>query len=443
MGHGVEDFDPPPDHENKSLKLARDLAEKEKELQKLAKEHAEKEKEHLKRAEEHAEKAKELEHAREHAEKEKERAEKERAEKEKERAEKENELLKHARKLADKEKEHQHAKELADKDKELLDKENKQLKRAKELMDKESEELKRAKELADQENERLKQELSDIGNGIESEFMPTAEEIEEAERRINYQKDKLHIAIAGVAGTGKSSLINALRCVRNATSHAAKIGTTETTLDIGRYPDPATELPFSRFVWYDIPGAGTQTVSARTYTKDQLLYIFDVVVLVIGSRFMDSDAEVLKHCRNLKVPTVIVRSRADEQVRNIEQMREQAEDDDDEEGERSWLKLPWDEFIDDTKDSIARELRKKGLPDQHVHIVSSGGVYQIAAYLRGKRFRQWPIQLFDEKSFVEEVMIETYKRRYRTQNVDFDEVRSRHTGAWRAVIGSVGLGARD
>ncbi|TGZ82239.1 P-loop containing nucleoside triphosphate hydrolase protein, partial [Ascodesmis nigricans] len=120
-----------------------------------------------------------------------------------------------------------------------------------------------------------------------------------------------HFAICGFSGTGKSFLINSLRGLTPYTPNSAPTGQIETTLTPTRYPDPRTTSPYFRFVWYDIPGAGTLNIPAAQYFIDMGLYIFDFIVLVYGDRFTEVDAAVLEHARRFDVPVFVVRSRAD------------------------------------------------------------------------------------------------------------------------------------
>src|SRR6185436_4063074 len=92
-----------------------------------------------------------------------------------------------------------------------------------------------------------------------SDMWPNSKQLEKAKFMLE-DPDELfyHFAVAGYTGTGKSSLINALRGCKDTGKGAAKVGVVETTMDIKRYPDKSSI--FKKFVWYDIPGAGTQAI---------------------------------------------------------------------------------------------------------------------------------------------------------------------------------------
>jgi energy-coupling factor transporter ATP-binding protein EcfA2 len=104
--------------------------------------------------------------------------------------------------------------------------------------------------------------------------------VEAAKERIQYHAERLHFAICGASGSGKSSLINAFRGLWTDDPDAAAVGNNETTLGVTRYPDPRQELPYPRFVWCDVPGAGTFNIPAWQYFNQQGLFIFDFIILV-------------------------------------------------------------------------------------------------------------------------------------------------------------------
>ncbi|KZT00043.1 uncharacterized protein LAESUDRAFT_576349 [Laetiporus sulphureus 93-53] len=75
-------------------------------------------------------------------------------------------------------------------------------------------------------------------------ILPTQEAFEETLQRLNYKEGFCHFAVAGAAGSGKSSLINSFRGLYAGNPGAAPVGTNETTKAITRYDDPDPSLPF-------------------------------------------------------------------------------------------------------------------------------------------------------------------------------------------------------
>jgi ATPase subunit of ABC transporter with duplicated ATPase domains len=145
---------------------------------------------------------------------------------------------------------------------------------------------------AQEEEERAKKNLEQtkarLSIGIQPVLWPTEEEFNLAQARIDYNSNKVHLAICGSSGSGKSSLINAFRGFANHHPEAAPAGVVETTIAIDRYPDARAEFPHSHFIWFDVPGAGTLDISGWQYFNNQGLFIFDVIILVYDTVSLDS-----------------------------------------------------------------------------------------------------------------------------------------------------------
>ena len=146
---------------------------------------------------------------------------------------------------------------------------------------------------------------------------PTREEFDDAKERFEYTPNKLRFAITGIAGSGKSSLVNSFRGLRPGEDGAAKTGANEATINVKRHPHPDTESPLARIEWYDVPGAGTQTTpGGSSYFNSQGLFIFDFIILVPGDRFTEQDLDILANCKMYNIPSCIVRSKADTHIGN-------------------------------------------------------------------------------------------------------------------------------
>ena len=182
------------------------------------------------------------------------------------------------------------AKRLADESKQAaLDAQKRELEanaRVLETQNREAEARKAADE-AQKREERVEKDLEQakfyLEKGIQPEVWPTEEEFQSAKNRVQYDPEKLHFAVCGSSGSGKSSLVNAFRGLKNNSPEAAPTGVVETTKAITRYPEPRQEMPFNRLVWFDCPGAGTLEIPGWQYFNQQGLFIFDVIVLVYDS----------------------------------------------------------------------------------------------------------------------------------------------------------------
>jgi len=249
---------------------------------------------------------------------------------------------------------------------------------------------------------------------IQPEVWPTPEERKRAEEQLLQPKEQLfHCAIAGLAGSGKSSLINAFRGVRKSSDPkiAAPTGVTETTMVITAYRDPATEPLISRFVWYDIPGAGTNKTKGWQYFNSQGLFVFDLIIVVIDNRFSEQDLIILQHCERYKIPSFIVRSKANQHIFNT--MNE----------EYDWAgsadKRDFNEVyskarknvISKTRANCHENLTEGGLdPNKPVYIVSCDA---LVALVRGEKERLIETnQLIDEPELVLKCLEAVKARRF-------------------------------
>ena len=260
-----------------------------------------------------------------------------------------------------------------------------------------AEEARKANEAREEAERRWK-------DGIQPVVTPSPEELAAAKRRIQYREDCFHFAIAGISGSGKSSLVNAFRGLRSRDPGAAAVGATETTLQMSRYPDTN---PNSPFVWYDIPGAGTLKCRDWQYFNDQGLYVFDCIIVLFDNRFTMTDIAILTNARRFNIPTYIVRSKADQHIRNVvKEMGYNSEEDDDEDVERrnALYKAARKQFVDETRKSVRVNLEDANLPNQRVYIVSNNTLLSIV-------LNKVPKKTIDEVDLLNDLFNEAYRRR--------------------------------
>jgi predicted GTPase len=110
----------------------------------------------------------------------------------------------------------------------------------------------------------------------------TAETILSDRQKEGLEPDRGYVAICGPSGSGKSSLVNALRGLLNSDPDAAGVGTTEATTGKQEYQAAAC---FKRLFLVDFPGAGTQCMSSRRSFMTNKLYCYDAILIICGERF--------------------------------------------------------------------------------------------------------------------------------------------------------------
>lgn len=115
------------------------------------------------------------------------------------------------------------------------------------------------------------------------------ERIAEERQSLGFEPGATHIAVCGVAGSGKSSFVNALRGLGPTAPGAAATGNAETTTARTKYATHASirgTSPEGVFL-HDLPGSGTVRVTAVEYYHKMQLYLFDHVFVVHGARFSE------------------------------------------------------------------------------------------------------------------------------------------------------------
>jgi chemotaxis protein histidine kinase CheA len=243
-----------------------------------------------------------------------------------------------------------------------------------------------------------------LKEGIQPVVTPTPEEVRIAKQRVQYREDLFHFAVAGVAGGGKSSLINAFRGLRNKDYGSAATGVTETTMAMARYANSEADP----YVWYDIPGAGTLKIPDWQYFNMQGLYVFDCIIVLFDNRFTMTDIAILTNCRRFNIPTYIVRSKADQHIRNL--MRDMGydsdDDEDDEDRKKKLYRTARQQFIEQTRRSVKDNLENANMPDQRVYIISNETMLGVVKEKRPKK-------VIDEIQLLNDLVGEAQIRRSR------------------------------
>jgi len=182
-------------------------------------------------------------------------------------------------------------------------------------------------------------------------------EYEKIKREMSFENDKIYIAVIGGTGVGKSSLVNGIRGLRDKATAAAHVGETDCTKSVIRYEDPR----FPWIVWCDVPGAGTQGRSTARYFEQHGLFLMDFLLVVCANRVRELDMEILQRAHHYKIPAALVRSKADQDLR--QRAKRICNDSDDEEEIKSQMKRVKKGYVKEVKEDLMKEVEKAGLQE--------------------------------------------------------------------------------
>jgi len=266
------------------------------------------------------------------------------------------------------------------------------------------ENVRKAQEEAGRQAAKKNEILQFYEAGIQPADIPSEEEIRAMKQKIQYDENIFHIAIAGISGSGKSSLINAFRGLRSTSLGAALTGVIETTTKMARYPPFNSEHPLA---WFDIPGACTRQFSGWQYFKKQGLYVFDAIIVLFDGRFTETDITILENCSRLDIPSFIVRSKADVHIHNIimaKQSDDEEEDEYDPRRSQQQYGAAKAQLVRQTRETVSLNLRQAKLSDQRVYVVSANNLHML---VKNKK----PHKVIDEIELIRDVYLEALGRR--------------------------------
>lgn len=133
----------------------------------------------------------------------------------------------------------------------------------------------------------------------------------------------IRIAITGNTGSGKSSLVNALRDVNAESEDGALVGVNETTFKVAEYSHPWNK----RFIFCDLPGVGTTNFPRQSYFQKIDFSKFDFVIIVSSKRFTDNDIWLAGQVLSRNKQFFFVRTKIGNDVKNNAKGNKKPEDD--------------------------------------------------------------------------------------------------------------------
>jgi GTP-binding protein EngB required for normal cell division len=128
----------------------------------------------------------------------------------------------------------------------------------------------------------------------------------ETRQLLGLSNSSVNVVATGVTGSGKASLINGLRGLRNKQPSAAPVGETNAT-GLSWYADVSGEWKF-----YKLAKQATFNASGKDYFEENGLYAFDAIVIVFTVGLRQIDATLCKEAKNWGVPVYFVRNKCDE-----------------------------------------------------------------------------------------------------------------------------------
>ncbi|KAI8340463.1 interferon-inducible GTPase-domain-containing protein [Chlamydoabsidia padenii] len=263
-----------------------------------------------------------------------------------------------------------------------------------------------------------------------TEPLPIPQHIKDAARRsIGLNCEQFYnVAVVGVAGTGKSSVVNGILGYRDHDKDAAITGESETTKKPRAYRHPDLR---SMILW-DMPGANTMNHPASTYFEDKFLCAFDSLIIVTAERLMETDIKIAKQAQLCQIPVLIVRNKADQAIESkMRKIRNSLEVEDAmirttttntihpndgttmaEEPVRSTIKMDndrlWAEACGqlgkEVRKSIYRQMKDNKLSTKRLFTISAWNLQEFVYTLSTKKLQN-NLKLIDEQRFLR-VLIE-------------------------------------
>uniref|UniRef100_A0A8C4YQ34 IRG-type G domain-containing protein n=1 Tax=Gopherus evgoodei TaxID=1825980 RepID=A0A8C4YQ34_9SAUR len=167
------------------------------------------------------------------------------------------------------------------------------------------------------------------------------------EALVRADKIPLNIAVTGVAGSGKSSFVNAIRGLGDTDYSSAAIGITETTMESTAYPHPR----YPDVIFCDLPGIGTPAFKSDTYLEQVTFSHYDFFIIISSPRLTCHDISLAQEIQRLGKKFYFVHSKVDLDLTNEKQNG-------DKEGTLKW------------RNKCIKDLKEAGVASTQVFLIS-------------------------------------------------------------------------
>lgn len=121
---------------------------------------------------------------------------------------------------------------------------------------------------------------------------------------------RLDIGIAGGTGSGKSTLVNAIRGLGDEDPNSARTGVVEMTVEPTPYPHPK----YPNVIIWDLPGIGEPTFQAEKYLQRVLVDRYDFFIITTSESFTAKHAQLARGALQRSKSFYCVRSKVDVDV---------------------------------------------------------------------------------------------------------------------------------
>ncbi|KAK7879941.1 hypothetical protein WMY93_033378 [Mugilogobius chulae] len=162
----------------------------------------------------------------------------------------------------------------------------------------------------------------------------------------------LSIAVTGESGSGKSSLVNALRGISDKDEAAAEVGVVETTMETVKYTYPNNP----NITLCDLPGIGTTKFPAEDYVKKMEFEKLDFFIIVSDTRFRENDAKLALEIQKMKKKFYFIRTKIDNNIRDAE---------------RTQRKFNKEQTLCKIRDDCVKNLKELQIESPKIFLVSS------------------------------------------------------------------------
>ncbi|XP_048357642.1 interferon-inducible GTPase 5-like [Sphaerodactylus townsendi] len=129
------------------------------------------------------------------------------------------------------------------------------------------------------------------------------------------EKTTLDIAVTGVQGAGRSSLVKALRGLSDFDEDAAEIGVKQPTFQPVGYPHPA----FPDVTIWVLPGIGTPDFKTEEYLQNVNYSQYDFFIIVASEHFTIYDIQLSHTIQKMKKQFYYVHSKMDARIKTEKQ----------------------------------------------------------------------------------------------------------------------------